>query len=342
MYTSVFLIVSVHSIVALSVHRIAEEPISKSRIELNSLEIKCSLGDILILKAPIILNNNVKYYLYNPRGDFSKLDIKRNKYTPNAMNFPPDYGLSIKNIRKKAPIVTSMRMYNLFNMYNLIVFDDKHEVDLFKRNLLLMGPNEFMLGPLSENDFGNWAISAYYQDDTGEWTEVFQSFALLIIEVVPPAEKLEVVKVGSSFKPMFLYTFPNLNSCELLMPEASITRPNTIILQDLDRCSYLVRNVTIDDQGIWRIIEVLHNDVIVIQEGGTFEPMFPHSISSLSSCELVVPKVAVDRFYTTSPAHADRCGYVVHNVSRHERGQWQIIGIGNIIYETTINLKVIY
>lgn len=152
------------------------------------------MGDILVLKAPIILSNNVKYYLYNPRGDFSKLDIKRNKYTPNATNFPPDYGLSIKNIRKKAPIVTSMRMYNLFNMYNVIVFDDKHEVDLFKRNLLLMGPNEFMLGPLGENDFGNWAISAYYQDDTGEWTEVFQSFALLIIGKFNLVMMVQVVK----------------------------------------------------------------------------------------------------------------------------------------------------
>lgn len=80
---------------------------------------------------------------------------------------------------------------------------------------------------------------------------------------------------------------------------------------------------------------------MVIREGGTFEPMFPHSISSLSSCELVVPKAAGDRFYTRGTTHVDRCSYVVNNITRHERGIWKIIGIGNIIYETRINLKVI-
>lgn len=52
---------------------------------------------------------------------------------------------------------------------------------------------------------------------------------------------------------MFLYTYPNLYSCELLMPKASITRSNSITLQYIDRCSYLVSNVTTDDQGIWII-----------------------------------------------------------------------------------------
>lgn len=152
---------------------------AKSRTELKSLEIKCSLGDILVLRAPIILRNNVDYYLYNPRGDFSKLDIKINK--PNATNSLPDYGvLSIKNIINKAPIVTSMNTHNLFNMFEQMPSDDKNEIDLFKRNLLLMDLNEFMLGPLGEDDFGNWVISAYYQEDTGEWMEVFQSFALMI------------------------------------------------------------------------------------------------------------------------------------------------------------------
>lgn len=80
----------------------------------------------------------------------------------------------------------------------------------------------------------------------------------------------------------------------------------------------------------------------MIKEGGTFEPMFPRSINSLSSCELIVPKAADDRFYTRSPVNVDRCGYVVKNVTRHECGPWQIIGIGKIIYETRLSLKVIY
>lgn len=91
------------------------------------------------------------------------------------------------------------------------------------------------------------------------------------------------------------------------------------------------------------ISEVLHHkDAVVVKEGGTFEPMFPCNISNLSSCELIVPKVAGDRFYTRSPVHTDRCAYVVQNITRHERGLWRIIGIGKIIYETRINLKVIY
>lgn len=155
---------------------------AKSRIELKSLEIKCSLGDILVLTTPIILNNNVKYYLYNPRGDFTTIDLKRDNYKQNATNLFPDYGLlSIKNIVNKAPIVTSMRMYNLFNMYNIMHSDDKDEIDVFKRNLLLLSPNEFLLGPLGIDDYGNWVISAYYQDDTGGWIEVFQSFSLMIM-----------------------------------------------------------------------------------------------------------------------------------------------------------------
>lgn len=148
------------------------------------MEIQCSLGEIVVLKAPVIRNNKVKYYLYNPRGGFSKLDIKG---TSNATAFLPDYGvMSIKNIMKKTPIVTFMRTYTLFNMF--------HIDDLFKRNLQLMGSNEFMLGPLGEDDFGNWVLSAYYQDDTGEWTEVFQSFALMIMGKLTQVTKLKVVK----------------------------------------------------------------------------------------------------------------------------------------------------
>lgn len=168
---------------------------AKSRIELKSLEITCSLGDIIVLAAPIILNNNVKYYLYNPRGDFTKLDIKINNYEQNATNLLPDYGLmTIKKIKNKAAIVTSMRMYNLFNMHNQIFTDDKDEIDTFKRTLLLMRPNEFMLGPLGEEDFGNWVISAYYQDDTGEWTEVFQTIALMIMGKLRLVMILKVIK----------------------------------------------------------------------------------------------------------------------------------------------------
>lgn len=80
----------------------------------------------------------------------------------------------------------------------------------------------------------------------------------------------------------------------------------------------------------------------MIQEGGTFEPMFPRSISYLSSCELVVPKAAGDRSYTRSAAYLNRCAYVVQNITRHDKGLWRIIAIGKIIYETRINLQVIY
>lgn len=152
------------------------------------------MGDILVLTAPIVQSNNVKYYLYNPRGDFSKLDIKTKKHTPNETN----YGvLSIKNIRKKAPIVKSMRTYKLFNMYNVVVSDDKDEINVFNRNQLLMGPDEFMLGPLGEDDFGNWVMSAYYKDDTGEWTEIFQSFALMIVGKLKQVTMLKITYVGS-------------------------------------------------------------------------------------------------------------------------------------------------
>lgn len=44
-----------------------------------------------------------------------------------------------------------------------------------------MQDNEFAIGPLSEEDHGNWVLSTYYQTSDGEWAELFRVISVEIV-----------------------------------------------------------------------------------------------------------------------------------------------------------------
>ncbi|CAH2054298.1 unnamed protein product, partial [Iphiclides podalirius] len=75
-----------------------------------------------------------------------------------------------------------------------------------------------------------------------------------------------------------------------------------------------------------------------LKEGATFEPSFAYPIRGLESCELRGPR-ASDRPYGRDRA-LDYCGYAVPNVTEDDQGVWTIVGVGAIVYEATVRLKV--
>ncbi|KPJ18551.1 hypothetical protein RR48_07275 [Papilio machaon] len=132
-----------------------------------------------------------------------------------------------------------------------------------------MGAVDFMLGPLGEEDHGNWILSVLI-DLNKEATEVFQIITIEIIEKVP-------------IEPQY----PKLT------------------------------------------------------EGSNFILKFAYPIKYLESCELKGPKTLSDRYYNRTGNNVDSCEFIVTNITREDQEWWYIIGVGKIVYETKVYLKVI-
>ncbi|CAG5014615.1 unnamed protein product [Parnassius apollo] len=76
-----------------------------------------------------------------------------------------------------------------------------------------------------------------------------------------------------------------------------------------------------------------------LKEGSNFTLSFAYPIK-VETCELRPPRSASDRFYDRDKTRLDFCGYTVPNVTLNDEGLWKIIGVGNIVYETKVYLKV--
>ena len=145
---------------------------ANSKIELESFEISARLNDIIIISAPLI-NNRTIYFLSKPNGDASKLNLNISEI---------DFGSSFNNNTfdkfikgKLKEIKTPVNKYSKLNLndnwcLNFNIFKEK------ERSLM---PNDFRIGPLINDDHGNWVISGYY-DNFGDWIEVFQVFSIHI------------------------------------------------------------------------------------------------------------------------------------------------------------------
>ncbi|XP_026759494.3 uncharacterized protein LOC113518727 [Galleria mellonella] len=233
------------------------EIISKTRTELTPILITCSLNDIVIISAPVIDQRDVHYYLYRPNGGILKLNITHPNYAHS--NNVQDTGekkysfIVIKYTKKaKRAIVSPLYNYRVFSVKNK--GDD--DVDLFAKNEKEMNLNDFMIGPLGENDHGNWVLCLYYKDLNDEWLEMFQVITIKIIESVTASVRRTKSRTEDTFHFSFSYPIRDLTSCELTAPVSTYDRYYERDVINWDTCGYVIKNITKNDEGMWRIMGV--------------------------------------------------------------------------------------
>lgn len=74
--------------------------------------------------------------------------------------------------------------------------------------------------------------------------------------------------------------------------------------------------------------------------GSTFNLSFLYPIKDLETCELVIPKSSAGRFFDRNRIELDKCGYAVTNITKNDEGTWRVIGVGKIVYEGVVRLRV--
>ncbi|XP_013147539.1 PREDICTED: uncharacterized protein LOC106110317 [Papilio polytes] len=211
---------------------------SDTKIELPSFLIDCKLNDIIIISAPIVIEKG-RYYLSKPNGDVIKLP-----------EFPPKHKIFTDN-----DTIINTTKYRVFNVNNPKYFNTH---DIFNDNLKKMGAMDFMLGPLGEEDHGNWVLSVFSDHNEGEnegATEFFQVITIRIIESIPIEPYFTKLNEESDLILKFAYPIKLLESCEIQRPKTSSDRYYERT-RNLDSCEYIVPNITRQDQGWWTIIGV--------------------------------------------------------------------------------------
>ncbi|XP_038207251.1 uncharacterized protein LOC119828980 isoform X2 [Zerene cesonia] len=215
--------------------------------ELTPLLISCGLNDILIIAAPLI-DNYTKYYLSKPNGDTQKLNISL-----SCKNVSQTDRIIIKYF-KTVRVISPVNQYSIFNVNDGVSLMD--ETDIFGERERNMEGKEFMIGPLSPEDHGNWVLSAFNMRYDGKWVEVFQVITIEIIEIVPPNVQKPVISVGDNFELSFAYPIANLESCEIMAPRSTFDRFYTRNKNNMRNCGFILPNITREDGGVWRIIGV--------------------------------------------------------------------------------------
>ncbi|CAG5014611.1 unnamed protein product [Parnassius apollo] len=252
--------VSLLSCVEVNLHEHGTTITSKTKIELPPFLVKCKLNDIAILPSPAVNEHNVQYYLSKPNGKVIKLDLS--DFRSDKLRFN---GRANDIVSKFTNDVIKPAKYKLFNVNHE---DANSTDDIFEYNRRQMDATEFMMGPFTEGDYGNWVLSVYFTDPSGDTVELFQVISVEIVETVPGQPSFPRLKEGSNFTLSFAYPI------------------------------------------------------------------------KVETCELRPPRSASDRFYDRDKTRLDFCGYTVPNVTLNDEGLWKIIGVGNIVYETKVYLKV--
>ncbi|XP_028157283.1 uncharacterized protein LOC114350615 [Ostrinia furnacalis] len=222
---------------------------SKTKIELKPIRISCSLTDIVVISAPVI--QNAIYYLYKPSGECTKLNVTRPKYYHKKLFFNDIYDNIVIQNRRNYEGIVPVSNFRVFNLN-----DDVEGTETFEDNTKKLNSNDFIIGPLLREDHGNWVLSAYYQDIDGDWVETFQVITIEITDYVPPSPTVAHLKQGDTFAFSFAYPIQNLTSCELIAPRSTFDRFYERSTIDMDTCGYVIRNLTSEDQGLWRITGV--------------------------------------------------------------------------------------
>ncbi|CAG9793341.1 unnamed protein product [Diatraea saccharalis] len=225
--------------------------ISKKRVELSPLHISGILSDLVVISAPIV--QNARYYLYKPSGDAIKLNISRPTYPTPKENIIDDQYNSI-NIKYAGHVKSILPSddYVLFNLNS----KDKENTNTFEEYADKMNANDFIIGPLKEEDNGNWVLSAYSQDSNGDWIEIFRVITIEIIEYIPPKPRIAKLREGDTFVFSFAHPIAHISSCELKAPKSTFDRFYERNNINMESCGYLIPNITKQDRGTWRIIAV--------------------------------------------------------------------------------------
>ena len=65
----------------------------------------------------------------------------------------------------------------------VIYQENNYDVYSFRteERLKKVADNEFMIGPISEEDHGNWVLSMYTKDLDGHWIQMFQVISVMIL-----------------------------------------------------------------------------------------------------------------------------------------------------------------
>lgn len=153
----------------------------KSKIELSPIHVRVGLGDIVIIAAPII-NSNSKYFLSKPNSETMvlNLNISRAMFHNNQTPTNDAYNnIVIKYLKKNLKaIITPVNNYKIFNLnYGSNCYDT---LDIFRNKEKSLMGNDFMIGPLVEEDHGNWVLSVYNKGYDGELIELFQVITIEI------------------------------------------------------------------------------------------------------------------------------------------------------------------
>ncbi|XP_063374418.1 uncharacterized protein LOC134662069 [Cydia amplana] len=209
-----------------------------SKEELPPLFIVCNLTDIVTITAPEKYSNDALYYLYNPSNDVTKLDIKQNTAIDETH----------ANTGENAVVN---------NKYNVRNVNLGQKIDS-KTNDSFGGNNEFVIGPVGQEDHGNWVLSIYYKRN-GSWVEEFQVITIQIIDYIPIQPASPILTEGETLVLGFAYPLPDIETCEVVQP--SIDRPYDRYFREYERtslhtCTYVIRNLSTQDSGVWKIVAV--------------------------------------------------------------------------------------
>lgn len=125
---------------------------------------------------------DVLYRLHRPNGDVIKLDFtgprsKTFKFHDAMSQEEYPGNVVLKYINKNIKTMHPKIMYKVIRVDQSDVKRD-NTVDVEERN---MNENDFMIGPLLEEDHGNWVLSIYCRDIDGEWIEMFQVITITLI-----------------------------------------------------------------------------------------------------------------------------------------------------------------
>lgn len=136
--------------------------------------------------AASVVDTESLYYLYKPNGDVIRLDLPR-KTKQNHLN--DNYGtMVVKYISPGVKFVNRIRKSRAIS--TTFVHNDE---DVVRKAELSMKGNEFMIGPLLEEDHGNWVLSVYFKDVDDKWIELFQ---VITLEIVGKTKSVVGIKVG--------------------------------------------------------------------------------------------------------------------------------------------------
>ncbi|XP_013186057.2 uncharacterized protein LOC106131490 [Amyelois transitella] len=251
MRSHVSFVLLVSCVLGVRVNRLTNKIVAETREQLSPNLIPCGLNDIIILSAPIVNHNVSIFQLTNPNGDIRNLDLSMTK---DAI-IPDDHENSIvvKYDNNKERIITMLNSYKIFNINYEITADGLD--DVFANNVHDIKDNEFLIGPVSEEDHGNWVLSLFALEN-GRWLEMFQVITIKIKEYITPKEKSQSLHKGATFRFGFAYPIPNLESCEFTAPKTTYDRWYDRDQDNLDSCMFIVKNITKDDEGLWRVVGV--------------------------------------------------------------------------------------